>query len=88
MSEEIPKYCPRCGPDPIGDHSDVELEEHDGVLFCNATGEGGCGFHFDIKERRRFRYEEKRFLWFWIILCLITFFHVHVEKRVYYDERP
>lgn len=83
MTDDLPKYCPHCGPDPISDGDDVKLDEYQGVLYCNATGEGGCGFHYDVKTQRRFRYKDKPFLWFWVILCLLTFFNVETQYRDY-----
>lgn len=78
-----PKYCPHCGPNPLGDGSDTRLERHHDILYCNATGEGGCGFHYDIRKEKRFRWVNKRIVGFWMLLSVLTFFYASVQRREY-----
>lgn len=84
LDDNLPKFCPTC-KDP-DDNQPLPLDEHEGVLFCSGPfGENPCGFQYEIKTGKRFKYVNRKPLFFWVILCLITFFHVRISRIEYLD---
>lgn len=82
-----PNYCPKCEDyDFPGEPLKLKLSFDKKVLFCaGVDDENPCGFHYDLKENRRFHYEPRCCQAFWAIIAILTLFRFNFCFKKVWD---